>query len=212
VLLLHGLTSDKETMVKFFGRPLLQQGVAILALDAPLHGERKVAGQDPSVQQNFPKVVREGCLDYRTALDYLATRKDIDSKHIVLLGYSMGSMMGAILGGVDNRIGAFALCVGGDPILPIAAKLPAALRDKVYAICPSLYIGHIAPRPILMLNGLQDEVMLHDASDRLYTAANQPKQQLWYPTGHLLSQEAGKKAIEWLLAKVKTDAAVKTEK
>ena len=38
LLLLHGLTSDKETMVKFFGRPLLQQGVAILALDAPLHG------------------------------------------------------------------------------------------------------------------------------------------------------------------------------
>ena len=164
VLLLHGLTSDKETMLKFFGEPMVAQGVAVLALDAPYHGERKDPKVNPGQPTVFPLVVEQGCLEWRRALDYLAMRKDVDSKHIGLLGYSMGSMMGSILGGVDERVKAFVLCVGGDPILPLASQIPQPLRELAYAVSPSLFIGHIAPRPILMLNGRQDTTMPAAAS------------------------------------------------
>ena len=125
-----------------------------------------------------------------------------------LLGYSMGSMMGSILGAVDDRIGAFALCVGGDPILPIVGQIPVALRGLAYDVSPSLYVGHIAPRPILMLNGRQDTTMPEAASHLLYAAAQEPKEQMWYESGHLLPPEAGMKAITWILAKVKQADAV----
>lgn len=203
VLLLHGLTSDKETMMQFFGTPLVEQGVAVLALDAPYHGERKKAGMDPSQPTIFPTVVQGGVREWRRALDYLATRRDVDMKHVGLLGYSMGSMMGAILGAVDDRIGSFALCVGGDPILPVVSQIPSALRGLVYNVSPSLYIGHIAPRPILMLNGRQDMTITETASHRLYAAAQEPKEQLWYESGHILPPDAGMKAVAWVLGKIK---------
>src|SRR4051794_24583114 len=40
VLLLHGLTSRKEDMASSIGHALLQRGVASLAIDLPLHGQR----------------------------------------------------------------------------------------------------------------------------------------------------------------------------
>jgi fermentation-respiration switch protein FrsA (DUF1100 family) len=198
VLLLHGLTSDKEAMMHYFSAPLVQLGYAVLALDAPLHGERQAVGQDPSAPANFPHVVHNGVLDYQIALNYLQKRKDVNGKRIALLGYSMGSMMGAILGGIDERVGAFALCVGGDPILPLVNTVPDGVRPFLLSVSPSLYIGHIAPRPILMLNGTADTEMSREASDRLYAAAGQPKKQIWYQSGHVLPTEAGQKAVSWL--------------
>ena len=203
VLLLHGLTSDKEMMMTYFGSRLVEQGFAVLALDAPYHGERKQVDVNPGQPTVFSGVVRQGCQEWRRGLDYLGTRKDIDMKHIGLLGYSMGSMMGSILGAVDNRIGSYALCVGGDPILPLTGQLPAEIRDNLFGVCPSLYIGHIAPRPLLMLNAKQDKVMPEDASKRLYAAAKEPKEQIWYESGHILPTEAGLKALTWLIEKVK---------
>jgi predicted esterase len=205
VLLLHGLGSDKETMLKFFGEPLVAKGIAVLALDTPHHGERRVAGEKQSDPQNFGAAVHEGCRDYRSALDWLTKRKDIDGKHIGLLGYSMGAMMGAILGGVENRISAFVLCVGGDPILPLAETLQGPVKEAAYGISPSLFVGHIAPRPILMLNGKQDKVMSEEASRRLFDAAKEPKQIQWFESGHILPPEAGKKGIEWLEGKLKSE-------
>ena len=198
VLLLHGLTSDKETMMTYLGNRLVEQGIAVLALDAPYHGERKQADINPGQPTVFPGVVRQGCLEWRHGLDYLMTRKDIDKTRVGLLGYSMGSMMGSILGAVDKRIGSFALCVAGDPILPVTGQLPDAIRDPLFGVCPSLFIGHIAPRPLLMLNGKQDTVMPAEASNRLYAAAKEPKEQAWFDSGHILPPEAGLKAITWL--------------
>lgn len=203
VLLLHGLTSNKETMAVGFGPSLVKQNIAVLALDAPMHGERKKPDDNPSKPENFPGVLHDGCREYRVALDWLAKRKDIDSAHIGLLGYSMGSFMGSILGALDTRIKAFALCVGGDPILPLIVTIPEDNRDVAYSISTSLFIGRIAPRPILMLNGKQDTVVKEEASKRLYSAAKEPKEQVWYESGHILPKEALEKSVSWLTAKLK---------
>ena len=99
VLLLHGLTSDKETMIQFFGNPLVQQGVAVLALDAPYHGERKKASVNPSEPTVFPIVVQGGVREWRRALDYLATRKDVDMKACGPAGIQHGQHDGFYSGG-----------------------------------------------------------------------------------------------------------------
>ena len=203
VLLLHGLTSNKETMALVFGAPLAKQGCASLALDAPFHGERKRSEAEQRKPDNWPFTVMNGCRDYREALDWLQTRKDIDSKHIGLIGYSMGSMMGSILAAVEPRIRAAALCVGGDMTLKLAASVPETSRDKLYGVSPSLFVSHIAPRPLLMLNGTRDNTVPKEASDRLFNAAKMPKEQVWYESGHILPRPAAEKAISWIESKLK---------
>lgn len=213
VLLLHGLTSNKETMVTVFGQPLLKKGFAILALDAPYHGARRATGRvTAQAPELFYQTVHEGIRDYRRALDYLFARKDIDKKRIGMLGYSMGSIMGSMLGGVDSRIHAFVFCVGGDPILARLATAEPELKERGYTISPSLYVSHIAPRPLLMLNGKQDTTINETATRLLYDAAGQPKQLEWYESGHILPPPAATKGVVWLEEKLKPAAERETKR
>ncbi len=203
VLLLHGLTSDKDAVLKTYGVPLVNHGFAVLALDAPYHGERK----DPKITQTdtdvFGNTIHEGVREYRSAIEWLTTRKDIDSHRIGLLGYSLGAMMGAILGAVDERIHAFVLCAGGDPIVSFAPFIPEGSRDNMYAVSPSLFIGRIAPRKILMLNGRQDRVMAQNAAERLFEAAHQPKTIVWYDSDHILPVQHVNRCVSWLADQLK---------
>lgn len=211
VLLLHGLGSNKETMMQAFGRPLAARGFACLALDARDHGERKPAALAAGVSRpavgtadglRFALVVKDTVGDYRFALDYLQTRPDVDSRRVGLLGYSMGAMMGAILGGVDERVKALVLEVGGDPVRPFVLGAPPALRAQVETISPSNYVGHIAPRPLLMINAKADQTMKEDAARRLQQAAREPKQIIWAEGGHILAPADAQKGVTWLVEKL----------
>lgn len=212
-LLLHGLGSDKETMIRFFGRALAARGIACLALDALDHGERKTPGAaavgagSPAGERGglrFATVVRQTVGDYRLALDYLKTRKDVDANRVGLLGYSMGAMMGSVLGGVDDRVKAVVLEVGGDPVRPFVSALPPAARDTVEFISPSNYVGHIAPRPVLMINAKADQTMRADAAKRLQDAARDPKQIIWAEGGHILAAPDAQKGVDWLVERLTT--------
>lgn len=203
IVLLHGLTSNKETMSDRFGRVLAAKGIASLALDADLHGERKPkdSAERPGIAA-FGQIVRGGIVDYRMAMDYLKTRKDVDSGRIGLLGYSMGAMMGAILSGVDDRIKASVLCVGGDVVRGRLASLPEGLRDQAEFVAPSNYVGHISPRLLFMINGRQDTTVREEAAKALHDAAKEPKEILWADAGHMLPPQIAGKGVDWLADKL----------
>lgn len=201
-LLLHGYNSDKETMVKFFGRPLAAKGIACLALDAFQQGERKKETADGPGGSAFLTILRNTIPDWRQALDYLETRKDVDSKRIGVFGYSMGAMMGSILTAVDSRIKAATLCVGGDFTAPMVVKLPAPARLEVAAACPSLFVGYISPRPVLLVNAKADKTVGKEMAERLHAAAKEPKTILWVEGGHIISGPDAEKAREWLINKL----------
>ena len=204
VLLLHGLGSKKEDMSSMFGRALADKGIASLALDAPDHGERKPAGAQPPAQNpmRFLQVMRGGITDYRIAVDYLKTRKDVDSARIGLLGYSMGAMMGSILSGVDDRVKATVLCVGGDVVRSFADRIPPAFREQAETVAPSNFVGHISPRPVLMINGKQDQLVNEVAAKALHDAAKDPKEIIWADAGHMLPPAIAAKGIDWLVVKL----------
>ena len=203
-LLLHGLTSKKEDMSSMFGRALAEKGVASLALDAPNHGERngaRPANHDPAW---FFNVMRGGILDYRLALDYLKTRKDVDSARVGLVGYSMGAMMGSILSGVDDRVKATVLCVGGDVTKAFASQIPPALREAADSVAPANFVGHISPRPVLMINGRQDNIVNEAAAKTLHNAARDPKEIIWADANHFLPPAITVKGVDWLVVKLVT--------
>jgi dienelactone hydrolase len=203
LLMLHGWTSKKEDMAQWIGSEILDQRMAFLALDAPKHGERKAADGKLDFAKMWRGITIEGIRDYRMAILWLADRKDVDAKHIGLLGYSMGAMMGSIFCGVDNRVQAAVLCVGGDLFRNSAATLPEATRTAAEAISPSLYIGHISPRPVLLLNGKMDKTVSEAASTALFKAAREPKQQMLFESGHILPKEALVTGVKWIAEKLR---------
>ena len=205
VLLLHGLNTDKEVMMRFFGRPLAAKGIATLALDAGLHGERKDPTRKPDGLA-FGQIVGGSITEYRLALDYLARRKEVDSRRVGLLGYSMGAIIGSILSGVDERIGATVLCVGGEVVRPYFSAIPVALRGLAETISPSNYVGHISPRPVFFINARQDRVISEAAAKALQNAAKAPKQVLWVDSGHILPESAVERGMVWLTQKLSRTA------
>lgn len=208
-LLLHGLGSDKETMIRAFGRVLAREGIACFALDADGHGERKRPGTSPGtpVAINpalFINVMKNTVVEYRQALDHLQTRPDVDKDRIGLLGYSMGAMMGAILPAVDARVKGAVLCVGGDPIRPLLATAQGALRASAETISPSNFIGHISPRPVFLINARGDRTIKPESAKRLQDAAGEPKTIVWVEGGHILAPAEAKKGVDWLVGTLKT--------
>ncbi|MBS1718671.1 MAG: alpha/beta hydrolase [Armatimonadetes bacterium] len=228
VLLLHGLGGNREQAIGSAARLLIRQGIACLALDAPHHGERRTSADhslwlrmyselgseehgindlaakvlrqedDGAVAKLLQDTIKTGVMDYRRALDYLGTRKDVDKNRIGLMGFSMGAMMGTILGAVDSRVKALSLCVGGDPYTRFMQSRSPEEQMTLACISPSFFAPHVAPRPVLMLNGRNDDTIPRSAAEVLYYSAREPKQIRWYNSGHRLPDKAFVEAAEWL--------------
>jgi dienelactone hydrolase len=209
VVLLHGIGSGKEAMMRYFGREFARRGFACLALDAPGQGERHTASTPAMSGTVWAQTVQNGVREYRYALTYLQGRKDVAPGQIGLLGYSMGGIQGTILAGVDNRVQAAALLVASDPVTSALANLPEAERSTVALAAPSLFVRGIAPRPVLFVNAKSDRIATKEEAERLHNAAGKNKTVLWVAGGHVLAPDDAQKAIEWLAGKIKTTPLIK---
>lgn len=131
------------------------------------------------------------------AADYLETRPEVDPERIALVGASLGGFFAALAAAVDERFRNVALLyTGGDLERIIAAngaeapeparRLGADLAAlPVRYLEPTRYVPAIAPRPLLLVNGLHDDRIPHASARALMDAAREPKELVWLPTGHL---------------------------
>ena len=55
-------------------------------------------------------------------------------------------------------------------------------RQSAHKVAPEEVIGHIAPRPVLLIHGTRDQLIPPYHAERLYRAAREPKQ-LWWAEG-----------------------------
>jgi uncharacterized protein len=199
LLVQHGLGGSKES--DYVALPALEfarEGYVTLRIDACLHGERRREGgtarDDPLSQLRFlAELVVDGwgqsIVDMRRGLDYLVSRPEVDPTRIGYVGMSMGAMMGAVVTGVDTRIRAAVLIVGG--------SFGGLVQDasKLAEIDPAEFVGLISPRPLLMLNGKKDPIVPPAWAERMYEAAGEPKRIVWYDTGHYVPPEEAIKEI-----------------
>ncbi|MGI8508480.1 MAG: alpha/beta hydrolase [Gemmatimonadaceae bacterium] len=199
-LLLHGYSSDKERISDSAGKALLGLGVATLAIDLPLHGERVRAGGAaglPAEESRNPIRLaqrwRAALKECRTALDCLASLPEVDGSRIALIGYSMGAYLGVMLASDEPLVHALVLAAGGD--LPDELPFAALIRKMVDPIGA---IRRYAGRPLLMVNGRNDRTIRAAQAERLYAAAAEPKSILWYDGGHWLPDGAVRQAAAWV--------------
>lgn len=201
VLLLHGVTGSKSqwlgdeyTHGGELTDKLLNEGYAVLALDAQYHGDRAVYNDYLDVGEmvfqrgwgvRYANLLTQSVVDYRRAIDYLATRDDIDASRIGLVGYSMGGHMAFILGAVEERIQATVACV-----VPYMADMPMS---------PAAFARDMGADPLLMLMAENDQFYTVEQAQALYEAVpGDSKTIQYFDSGHSLPSEYTTEAARWL--------------
>lgn len=207
VFAVAGLDSRKENLMDQFA-PVLGDGIAVFALDSPGTGQSPIKA-GPSADREFSR-----------ALDYLATRKDIDAARIVLHGVSFGGYWAAKLAVVEKArlraVSAQSPAVH-DTFQPEFLKsrisgnreylfdyVPAQIAvfegvstvDDLVAMYPrmSLVTQGLIGRPttpMLIVGGARDtQVPISDAF-RLLAAGDTPKDAWINPAGGHLGRQSG---------------------
>lgn len=236
IILIHGLGGSRAEMIKQFATDFLKAGDAVLALDAPHHGDRatdedhkqfnsivlgfamskdQADGLSAYMFKNDPEgknaklgldAIEQGVRDYRRALDWVKMPEHrVDASKVGALGVSLGSIMASILSGVDPRIDADLLVIGGDPIYPLISSLPA---DKQLlggaAASASLYLGHSTAH-VFMMNGYNDQVIPRKDELRLFESAPGSRimffdtpSDIEHQLGHSITQEGYAIGEAWL--------------
>jgi DNA-binding winged helix-turn-helix (wHTH) protein/dienelactone hydrolase len=129
--------------------------------------------------------------DLGRSLDYLETRKDIDSERLAYVGNSMGAFVGPRLIAVEPRFKVAVLISGGtfEKVPPEVDSLNFAQRVKI---------------PVLMLNGRDDFMFPLESSQlplyRLLGTPEKDKKHLLYDGGHSISGQldVAKDMLDWL--------------
>jgi cephalosporin-C deacetylase-like acetyl esterase len=208
ILLMHGSGGNKDVdYIQAASQMLNSQGYATLSIDSQYKGERARPGKSGELQPDSyttRDAWTQTVIDLRRAVDYLYSRKDIDTLKIGYLGVSMGGMLGAVLGGVESRISCFFLAVPGGGIVnavkhidrypnlkarfqvEISPEVMRRIEDIAAVIDPIYFVGNILPRPLMITVGIHDELIPAEMSTAIIEAAHaQPDNVKRVNSGHI---------------------------
>jgi dienelactone hydrolase len=146
--------------------------------------------------------IREALLDVvpsaMLALDYLSRRGDVDTTKLVVLGYSFGAPLVPAIVAHDRRPAVAAVVYGGGDLHslirhnvrryegPVMSELVGAMGGiLLHPIEPLRYAEKIAPVPLVMINGTEDEQIPRENAEKLFAAASEPKSLVWIDSRHV---------------------------
>jgi fermentation-respiration switch protein FrsA (DUF1100 family) len=133
--------------------------------------------------------VVQSVVDGMRAVDWIATRPDLDAGRVGYCGFSMGAILGVPLVALERRLRAAVFALGGAGVLHfLAGRAPAERRADFQLVAeatdPMHYAPLIAPRPVLMVNGTRDSIIPAPLGHALYGVLREPKRILWYEGEH----------------------------
>jgi dienelactone hydrolase len=178
----------------------LQQGYAVVAIDARAHGQRRNPGQPHPARramremhwfgqrQAYEQMIVDTVRDHRVLLDWLVTQPHVDARRITAAGYSMGAQGALLLAALDSRVQA------------VAAMVPPHLSDNVAAVAPLNLIAGLQGKRIWLLTGDDDDHATPKQNQALFDAIPSPdKKHLRFDSGHLLPTDYVEELSEWFL-------------
>jgi len=193
-------------------------GVVIVAVEYPYeqlpsYTLVEFLGEAPAIRSALLDMVPSVML----ISDYLASRSDVDTARIVLLGYSFGAPLVPVIMANEKRLAAAAMVYGGGDLHglirhnlrrfegPVASDLVAFLGSQLlWPVEPLRYAKRISPAPLLMINGTHDEQIPRANAERLHDAAAQPKKIVWIESAHVERGNVGltRRIVEVLKAEM----------
>lgn len=191
VILMHGL-GDRKTVdyIEAGNKYLLNAGYAVLRIDIYNHGDRYKYDYDFSLDDGYRywtrELITQTVFDLERAIDFIQTRKELDPNRIGYLGISLGGIIGTVASGVDDRIKVPVIVLAGGQLNLMYGKkaLSQETRDYLSVMDPINFVREISPRPLLMINAENDDVVPPVTSKLLYKRAKKPKKIIWYPAKH----------------------------
>ncbi|MEN6609028.1 MAG: alpha/beta hydrolase family protein [Bryobacteraceae bacterium] len=237
ILTMHGHGSSKDNMFgyeptsQYVSETLAKRGFVVLGIDNYFNGERKGTGPAGALEVMAKGADQEMSLfklnlwlgrtlwgmmlrDEQIALDYLASRPEVDPRRIGAQGMSMGSTRSWWLAAIDDRIRAVVgvACFTRYEDLIATRNLRA---HGIYYFVPGILkhfdsegvMALIAPRPFLALTGDRDAgspptgmKTLEQVLSRVYQVHRKPDnfRSVIYPeTGHVYNDDMKQKMVEW---------------
>jgi alpha-beta hydrolase superfamily lysophospholipase len=214
----HGIPSGKPADPGDGGYPALAEGFCRAGFATLIFNFR---GTGPS-GGNFD--MAGWTRDLQGAVEYLHACPRIDPSCISLMGFSGGAAASVYAAAHDSRVARVVLCACPAEFRRIVVEKRAdfsiehfrqigLIRDEDFPpslddwttsfkeVTPLNWIDRIAPRPLLMIQGKDDDLIDEEQAWRLYEKAGEPKEIAIVPgAGHKLrlSAEAMKIALAWL--------------
>jgi len=237
ILTMHGHGSSKDNMFGYqptsqnVAEMLARRGYVVLGIDNYFNGERKGTGPAGEMETMAKGADQEMSLfklnlwlgrtlwgmmlrDEQIALDYLASRPEVDPNRIGAQGMSMGSTRSWWLAAIDDRVKAIvgvACFTRYEDLIAVRA-----LRAHgIYYFVPGILkhfdsegvMALVAPRPFLALTGDRDlgsppagMKKLEEILSRFYALHGKPEafRSIVYPeTGHVYNDDMKEKMIAW---------------
>ncbi|MDB5171888.1 MAG: esterase [Phycisphaerales bacterium] len=194
-------------LARGLARGMAENGVGALYVPMAYYGSRRPKS-DPHLKAFMDdpvrtlEALRQTVMDIRRAKAILASRGDVDPKHIGITGISLGGIMTSLAAGVDGGFDRVVpILAGGDlatmvfhtrETRAIRATLEARgvtkeqLAKMLAPVEPLHFASRIDPATCLMINASEDEVIPRDCTDALNRAIHSP-QILWAQAGHYSS-------------------------
>jgi dienelactone hydrolase len=205
-----GRTHMRWWHAEFNGRPTieqthritqlaLQQGHAVVAIDARGHGARRHLGQPQLAKramrdmhwfgrrQAYEQMIIDTVRDHRVLLDWLVAQPHLDARRIKAAGYSMGAQGALLLAGLEERVHA------------VAAMVPPHLGDNVATVAPINLIAGLQGKRVWLLTGNDDDHASPTQNQALFDAIpSLDKKHLRFESGHLLPTDYVETLADWL--------------
>jgi dienelactone hydrolase len=202
VIYAHGSGEDRLAFVGVAAW-IVARGAVAITVDQP-----SPAGPDPqpdaiaALRRQRNRTARS-VVDFRRAIDVLASLPQVDEKRIGFVGFSAGARVGAILAGVEKRIEAYVLMSGGarpvgEYLEPVSPEARAQAGELLSAVDPLQHVARAAPAALLFQNGRRDELVPRNALEALAEAGSEPKEIRWYDAGHGLNVQTYRDQLDWL--------------
>ena len=194
---------------------LARAGAVSLLIDTPLVRPGFVPEKDEMRgAEQSSEAARQQVVDFRRGVDLLLARRDVDPKRIAYVGHSFDAHVGALLAGVEKRIGSFVLMAGAysdeeyvfdtenEALVKLRgrvgdAALRAYFRDYAWDD-PVHFVAHSAPAAVFLQFGRRDKPITEKMARRDFGRFAEPKRIGFYDAGHELDAVARRERVEWL--------------
>jgi pimeloyl-ACP methyl ester carboxylesterase len=143
VILIHGWGDHSAIPLHVMARQLSNKGMHCFVLYLPFHTRRlpkEMKKRSPNfTQEEWFDGYRIAITDVRQILDWAKTRDEIDKDRVAVVGLSLGSFVGSITMGIDDRINAGVFIVSGGNSAKIQEHSRFARFRKQYRFEPKDY-------------------------------------------------------------------------
>jgi dienelactone hydrolase len=189
ILLQYGSGGNKKTnYIVEIGKAFTSRGYVVLTIDSPNQGERRNKDKKPGGVFGMAgtEQVMHYCGDYCRAVDYLASRREVDKDRLGYVGISWGAITGIIYVAYDPRIKVMGSMVGGGNFLGLWTDKDAekVAREGSKSSDPICHVARIAPRPLLFINVTKDQLIMRPWAESLHKAAGAGSKVVWLEADH----------------------------